>query len=731
MATSTDRILSTALGEAIKSIGSTSYLAQIKTPQEDSLLKEQFLHLQQELASIYRIFLSLQSLAQRYENQGQAVPNAAPYVVLQRCPYIFGSVQNAIKKSNAEALLEGSSLLKPVLLIAYLACDWTDSLAGVHNGLVPSVGSYDEAQAINLSVDFQHTSLEKLYNLNSGDDVFPAYDTFQTALHLEPDRATFLEWMEVLNCSKQDRAPVDFNKERCLVDVRYRRNPIYAVASMRWPEYAKSNWLDIKEPAQRLFSHPASNNFIQWALEYARMRFPDHFEFGHNDDAVSRLLALTDELECRTLTPLHFSAMFGLSDLCRFVLLKGADVNIAGRFGSPLYCALVGRQVLVQKAEAPSWEALRTAMNPADSVIVRDLVERGASCKLRFNLTDDISGVTFPSLAFAASIKVGDFDIFDIIIRAAGRLGPDFESMIRGYCFRSFNQELQKLISKLVTRALDYHLALREGEFPWDKKDNIGSVLTRLLFWNKLTLDQSMGTELPLIQNDSFDRAVRECIINGHFIYFKRFMIDPRFNPNLAADKYGTYEDGTIVHLAVGARQYRMLTCFDPVQTDFTAVDCLGRTPLMVAEDPAALHVLVCEFKVSTTTVDHDGRNIWHYAAATNDCMIMDWLCKYDPSARENINVVTKIGRSPLIEALLYVDTFCREHQTPPKPRVAYMLLQVPFIDCSAGSADLPISQLAMRWGDPDLVNMLANAGVDFGTSDNDDRCALSHLGPL
>lgn len=741
MATSRESTLRSTLADTIAAISFAFRELKLKAIhiQELGTLKQLLAQVHHELCRIFGIVFGLHRLVQRYEEQGQTLDTTGPYLVLERCTGIAVSIRRNIDTLTLSGLHTTLTSLQPCQSIVALACGTANTLVGIHQKLAPDVysqsplDSQKPGQAHYQSKSVPTASLETMYGLAPDQRICTQRSKLEEGLEMDPDDATILQWMQELNSPSNNRPPLELFPELCLARVRNQQRPLYRVAASRWYRYANSRWSVIRFEAEKLFSNSQSNNFIQWVLEFGRIRFPDQLECAGHQDRASKIIELTDEVEQGRLTPLHLASMLGLHELCKSLLSLGADVNVWSNFGSPLYCALMGPKALIQRNQPSSWPTIIDVVEPADSSTIQTIISSGADCACKFKLplvsSSDakLDDPTLASLGFVASVKGQDHEIFQNIMRAGGSLDYGFGRMLSSLFSAPIPSDSRELVASLLSIVLGYNFVHgRHGKFPWDDQDDVIVPIWDLVEQNDLQLLGTTKMEIPLLDDDAFHMAVQECVLNGCHLYLQRLAMDPRFDCEILDG----VKNCTILHTAVSGQRLGMIPILVSSGANFYAVDDQGRTPLMVVEDPAMLSVLVERHGVSTTSTDYDGRNIWHYAAATNDMRIMEWLCANDPSSTTNINTITKHGCSPLIESLLYINILIDESResTPARPHVAYKLLQQDTIDCNAGSAELPIAHLAVQWGELDLVRLLIDKRVNFEVLDHEGRSPLHHL---
>ncbi|KAK8922755.1 hypothetical protein H634G_03796 [Metarhizium anisopliae BRIP 53293] len=555
--------------------------------------------------------------------------------------------------------------------------------------------------------------------LLEGRPIPPSTSTAPTVENLVP---TLEKWLDVLNSRHYDRTMLEWASERGLVRARREFDPEYQRAVTGWVKFARTNWEPIRASVKQLFAIPATNNFIQWAVEFARSSWPCVYDF--DAPTAQPVVALVNDVSLGKVTPLHYASMMGLTDVVTDLLsnLQNTNlINMTGRFGTPLYCALVGPRVMLFGCEPSSWGSLIVEMEPADAALIKELLSSGASGNASICMPNMESPIPLAHIAFVAATILEDPDVFTKTVDTAHPLQEDFTLMlISSSIFEDKAGSKPFMMAKLATAAFDQAMVNAGDSLPWEG-DEVCGAIWEFMYLQDLEFDTEENVSLPFISDGDFESVVRQCVIDAHAVigekavYLERLVKDRRFDPNLLAREDGN-EEGTILHLAVSGMNHVVLDELYLAYADFTAVDSQGRTPLMVIEHPATLEVLVKQYKVTTTAKNNDGQNIWHLAAATNDAAILSWLCENDPDKPANINVVSNAGRTPLAEALLCFAILDRGGRHKPTAAAAKTLLDEELVDTKLGTANLPmtLADITAQWGDAELVAKLIAAGVDI-----------------
>ncbi|ELQ42196.1 hypothetical protein OOU_Y34scaffold00224g10 [Pyricularia oryzae Y34] len=159
---------------------------------------------------------------------------------------------------------------------------------------------------------------------------------------------------------------------------------------------------------------------------------------------------------------------------------------------------------------------------------------------------------------------------------------------------------------------------------------------------------------------------------------------------------------------------------------DVSARDGRGRTPLHLVELPEVLEMFL-RFGADLDARDEDGRNVWHVAAFNHDVDLLKALAKLDPAPLESLRSVTKIGRTPLAEAL------GNYRNSNSGFEACKTILELCSHDAASFASDVPIIHMAAKWvaNDPQMLKELDKAGALCpGAIATDGGTAYHYLSP-
>ncbi|KAF4122927.1 Ankyrin repeat [Geosmithia morbida] len=516
----------------------------------------------------------------------------------------------------------------------------------------------------------------------------------------ESSSETVSYWMTILNGAFNDREPEEFHLERIFADLRSQAIPDYAEASVKWPQYAGRYWSVLRPQIFSLFNASRSFNFVQWVLEFARKTWPETYG---KYAAAEPMMDLTDALCSGTITPLH------------------------GPMGTPLLCSLLGHNSFLEALYLTPWLAPTNPITYANQDRVETillLIDAGADCTCDFKWGDK-NGSILP-LAFWASLVMNNESILHRVREKGASVDFAMEEVLRYPETEIEGSRNKKTMSKLLTYIFDLFMKQLVDDFNFD--EGVNSVIKSLM--TRMDIDfASEGGQRKLegVPDEVIFTLSESAILEGMSVELRRLVLDPRFDPN--PESVDEEDCDTLLHTAVSSNSLLIVDILVSAGAKLNAVGQYGRTPIMVVESVQMLEKLV-EHGATTTDVDYDGRNIWHYAAANNDMDMLEWLCDNDPWKAENLKAVTDGGCTPLAEAFFSIESLAAQPSSmgpTQNPEAATRLLQE-YDGNTFLMSPTPLTHLAAAWGDLGLIEGLAKLGANFRQPDEDGQTALHYL---
>ncbi|KAM3433981.1 hypothetical protein MY4824_005714 [Beauveria thailandica] len=460
----------------------------------------------------------------------------------------------------------------------------------------------------------------------------------------KPSAQVVEAWLRLLLDPAMNREPEEFYLERNVLRKYRQAHPEYSKAARSWPLYAIQYWDTVGPIVKELFARPF--NCMQWALEYARETYPDIY--GPQSTSNDAILDLTDVLYDGTFTPLHISAALGLEPVCLELMEKTelSGALVCERAVSPLMCALAGPEIFTCGTSQEKWDEVMSSKYPELGPrlpVIRRLLELHRQKRILHELTGP-KGRLLMDLAFRASVLTPDHSLLKLVLQGGGDVKAVIDLILDDE-FISYELPDPTTPSEILSSILDLVLAPSKLNLvETDRQFLISAIQDAFLRRDREIIGQVDITDTE------FHEALKDAFLDDSIICLRRLMQHPCFDPN--APSLTGVANGTLLHHAVCDGLALFADAIVGAGGNLDARDHMGRTPLLVCNDTETLSMLVMEHGANTTAVDHEGRNLWHYAAATMDIPLIMWLAGHDSRKHENLKTATKEGDTPLDLAL-------------------------------------------------------------------------------
>lgn len=513
--------------------------------------------------------------------------------------------------------------------------------------------------------------------------------------------------------------PGEYYYERVVAELTEKTCQGLPHAATEWPLYAEQFWAAVEDKVLSLFAPSKvfpNFGFTNWILNFVREVWPD--EFGWHTPSKCPMIDLTDALCRGKIGPLHIAAAFALPSLCDRLISSGADVNEIGALGTPLWCALVGPDILVNRMAGRAWNPSsgRHFASHNRSPAIKRLLDASADCSNGSGLEDtDDESLSVSGMAFWVSLKTGDDSVLQRIIQSGPVFNQALTKLIEDLNLNEEETHMRDLVSRLLTILFD-HCVLTESDMG---TEGLGAALSEAMSRLQLNLNPVPADGKLGIPDEALNHLAVAAIVGDDAWSLRRCVLDPRFHPGLPTNEF--QRRNTLLHIAVADDFFEAVDILAEAGANLGALDEDGKTPLMVVESVAMMEKLVLEHGATTTESDRDGRTIWHLAAATNEPELLEWLCLFDPSKDINMNKETLAGRTPLVEALLSTDFLSDKPfiKTDTEPKAAKMLIGHFGNRLSLWCVERPLTHLVVPWGDTNLLRSLRDLGADFSELDD------------
>ena len=229
------------------------------------------------------------------------------------------------------------------------------------------------------------------------------------------------------------------------------------------------------------------------------------------------------------------------------------------------------------------------------------------------------------------------------------------------------------------------------------------------------------GGEEPLtaeIDNEIFISRFQSAIERDDVEAVSTFLEDARAGGVRFSNKGAAK---TPLHLAVEERSNQVLRVLLDSDYEFNIADAYGDLPIHCCTDKCYTETLriLLEHKVSTSEINGKGNTIWHLVVASKDTSLLQELHLYASDQRLALSQVSKMGRTPLAEAVAIKAT-----------GTALLLLSFCPAEIQYFKSDIPILHQAVVSGSLRLVLQLREIMPSIEEFDSEGRTPLFYMNP-
>ena len=383
---------------------------------------------------------------------------------------------------------------------------------------------------------------------------------------------------------------------------------LYEYAVVNWPEHARKYLFKpvVLSLTQDLL-HPSKPHHLSWAQDLRLI------VCGRSDRD-------TEDADSRTASPLHFASILALPECCEWLLQKGCDINQPSAFGTPLECALIGRDVLSRQASLHMiMRSLRTDIAELRMATVKLLIDNGA------NVHRSSLGQPSPlSIALCMADKVSCIELL--------RKGALIDSNAIQELSYSDRSDLAREIWEEVDAT-----SLRS--------EDCATLLGAALLSEKVSKDELI-TDLANRSQDLV-RVFMEAARYGQLDVVEKIAQDHTFE----IDVVSSPNQYSALHLAAFNDHFDIVKILLERGANRTLLNSLGRAPLHASvEKPGGCRCLemLLGHKVDLSLRDKDGLTVWHIAAESGNLIALRIL--WDFAEHDQLQLHSKAidGRSLL-----------------------------------------------------------------------------------
>lgn len=545
------------------------------------------------------------------------------------------------------------------------------------------------------------------------------------------------------------------------ISTRNQQHPFYSYASLLWPVYANTHWEDdtVSYLVGRLFGPEKSDIFLCWAVELCRQFLESsHLQVRGLINAPPEVLPvepfvnMVSALLWKGFTPLHLAAAIGLDRVCKMFLEGNADVNSRCPFGTPLYCASSSTSVFCNRAVPWDDRSLSSISNfsDADEASDVDCPAKLQRYELHHSLDDslrifdharprivdlflengavlrDASGtnrhvVPLFQRALNTCFRMKNFDIVASLIKAGIELRKsdlDHFATRSTYSWRASNREEATKIANHLNSFLAF---LKDAS----STSKAAAELYPLAFEFTISLGKNdrarpVGVSLSTLRN-SLNNTLEVALMAIHYdndVELASILEKEEIDLSQSVNSNGQ----TLLHIAVQRCSVESVRLLLQRGCSQLIPDFEGMLPIWLCSQDkhnVILRLLLSDNGSQGTAKNAEGNTIWHVAASSGSCLVLQALIEMSTDVQGDLNVKNRKGRTPLSEAL---------HRE--QIDATLMLLDHCQDQVLSWTDDVPLFQLAAQLGSSDVVQKLLDSGVETKYESPDSSTPLHHLGP-
>ncbi|RSL60781.1 hypothetical protein CEP54_006626, partial [Fusarium duplospermum] len=458
------------------------------------------------------------------------------------------------------------------------------------------------------------------------------------------------------------------------MDERDLQRPFYRHAATLWPFYVSEggNGCCLGR-IHNLFQLPKTPSFCLWAttlaahsksmdLEYWYIDAMEWFEnpsFSNNAMFCNPFHVLRPDF-----TPLHMAAILGMPDLCDHLLKQGADINVRGKFGTPLHCAIAGlgiftfAETLRESSGLEGWEWFKWAnsINKVGQLLGRRqpcqvLLKAEANPHLCF--IDD-QKKTCSSLSLAAMSLCDEYGLDTALelIKAGVTIGEEdlvhFQDQYP-YVGPELPHHHDEWVGKEIVVSLLSALSPPDQETKGTPRSRL---YTETYTWATRIgikdLDQLSKIQPTAgFSDDEIINLISGWIESNNCLELGRFLQSSR--SELVKSNFDCIGGGSL-NLAIDHDSLDVLKLLLEHGLDANIVDQAGQTPAHCCWRADSLRMLL-EHGASMIVPDMAQETIWHDAAGKGDMEILDFLVGLDVR-QEALQMFSLKNETPICSAL-------------------------------------------------------------------------------
>lgn len=368
---------------------------------------------------------------------------------------------------------------------------------------------------------------------------------------------------------------------------------------------------------QKLLSPSKPNTLISWAHDFFMEDIENEEELGIANSGFAEATAL------------HYAVMLGLKEVCSWLIRSGCDVNRNTNFGTPLHCALLGRQAFIGRIQNRRTSFFKISIKIRID-IVDLLLESGADS----NCCYDAGIEKLSPLFMALSTRALSTSNLEVAMRLLDKGG-----ILDSRCLDVLETSTEPDdIRRIVESTTDQNLP----------EENHSRLIQLALRAKTSSVTRLMQRDKDLPRQKTHDEdTLRTAAEFGQMEIVRGLLEDQKLDVDAADESTGL----TALHHAVRSDQLGVAQILIDRGADSSRSDRLGRTAL----HHSALGRGVCclqfflQQDVDISLRDLENMTVWHLAAQEGNVQALSTLLSWPVDSALTVDLKASDGRTALL----------------------------------------------------------------------------------
>ena len=382
---------------------------------------------------------------------------------------------------------------------------------------------------------------------------------------------------------------------------RWRNYPFRTYAVEHWESYV-TDWNDVEiwSLAEKLFHKSKTNALISWAQDRIFLTLPDpHSVYESINIGIMQA------------SPLHYAAIFGLPEVCKWLIHQGCDIDQWSIFGSSLHCALSLDNIRTE-SDFPRLEP-RLRNYSTQEKVVEVLLEAGADPNLCHR------GVLGKMTSLCLATTQSNFRSLAYRLLKVGAIPND--------------QLILMLLDDISFSAEDTHFILENHdtnyELKADLRDRVLKHSARRKNFDITCLFPRNCIPAPdaTAQCSQLNFELRAAAGFGQVQHVKRLLEDQRVDVSAAEE--GTH--WTALHYAALNDHLEVVQTLITCNADLRSKDRKGRIPFhhCIKNEGCRCLMFFLQRDERSDLSDKDGLTVWHLAIQADNTQALKLLLRH------------------------------------------------------------------------------------------------------